>query len=111
MLTSLCLCSGVYLLRGSDANAIFEVAPDAESYSFEPLDWVKDREFITGAWTWEHTVDGKEYADGKGASTPFPRLVASAFGVTDPFPSLPPAPPPMQSSSKRAHICSSSLDE
>jgi len=61
-------CSGVYLLRGSDANAIFEVAPDAESYSFEPLDWVKDREFITGAWTWEHTVDGKEYADGKGAS-------------------------------------------
>ncbi|KPV72338.1 uncharacterized protein RHOBADRAFT_65606 [Rhodotorula graminis WP1] len=59
------LITGAYLLRGSDAHAVFEVAPDAESYSFEPLDWVKDREFITGAWTWEHTVDGKEYADGK----------------------------------------------
>ncbi|GAA5822272.1 hypothetical protein JCM11251_006285 [Rhodosporidiobolus azoricus] len=61
------LITGAYLIRGSDIDGIFNVAPDAESYEFVPLDWNKpeDRQFIEGAWSWEHTVDGKEYVDGK----------------------------------------------
>ncbi|GAA5978411.1 hypothetical protein JCM11641_004681 [Rhodosporidiobolus odoratus] len=59
------LITGVYIIRGQDAEACFSVAPDWESYSFDRLDYNADKEFITGALTWEHTVDGKEYADGK----------------------------------------------
>ncbi|GAA6054633.1 hypothetical protein JCM3770_002914 [Rhodotorula araucariae] len=56
---------GAYLLRGHDWKAVFDVAPDYESYEFTPLDLKADRDFIVGAWTWEHSIDGKEYADGK----------------------------------------------
>ncbi|GAA5916880.1 hypothetical protein JCM6882_007443 [Rhodosporidiobolus microsporus] len=61
------LITGAYLIRGSDIDSIFSVAPDWESYSFSPLNWEnkEDAQFISGAWSWEHSVDGKEYADGK----------------------------------------------
>ncbi|GAA6016002.1 hypothetical protein JCM11491_007140 [Sporobolomyces phaffii] len=59
------LITGAYIIRGQDAEACFSVAPDWESYKFEKLDYKLDKDFITGALTWEHTVDGKEYADGK----------------------------------------------
>ncbi|GAA6038060.1 hypothetical protein JCM8097_007524 [Rhodosporidiobolus ruineniae] len=59
------LISGAYMMRGSDIEGVFSVAPDWESYNFTPLDYVKDKDFIVGAWSWEHTLDGKEYADGK----------------------------------------------
>lgn len=59
--------AGAYMFRGQDYKAIFEVAPDWESYEFTPLDWNKpeDREYIRGCWTWDNKVDGLEYADGK----------------------------------------------
>lgn len=56
---------GVYMIRGSDYKAVFDVAPDYESYEFKPLDFKADRELIAGSWAWENTLDGKEYADGK----------------------------------------------
>lgn len=56
---------GVYMIRGSDYQAVFDVAPDYESYDFKPLDLKADQELIAGAWSWTNTLDGKEYADGK----------------------------------------------
>ncbi|KAI5479407.1 elongation factor 1-gamma [Pseudohyphozyma bogoriensis] len=57
--------AGAYMVRGSDFESIFNVAPDYESYEFTPLDFVKDREFIEGCWAWTNTFEGLEYADGK----------------------------------------------
>lgn len=56
---------GAYMIRGSDYKAVFDVAPDWESYDFEPLDFKKDIDFIKGCWNWDNTFDGLEYADGK----------------------------------------------
>ncbi|GAA5899945.1 hypothetical protein JCM5296_001923, partial [Sporobolomyces johnsonii] len=59
------LITGAYMIRGNDWKGVFDVAPDYESYEFTPLDLKADRDFIMGAWSWEHEVDGKPYADGK----------------------------------------------
>ena len=62
---------GAFVIRGQDAAAAFDVAPDFESYDFIKLDPTKaeDKEFVNEQWTWEKpiTVNGKEYqwADGK----------------------------------------------
>lgn len=56
---------GAYMIRGSDYKAVFDVAPDWESYTIEPLDFKKDIDFIKGCWNWDNTFDGLEYADGK----------------------------------------------
>ncbi|EGG06047.1 uncharacterized protein MELLADRAFT_74919 [Melampsora larici-populina 98AG31] len=56
---------GAYMIRGNDFKAVFDVAPDWESYAFEPLDFKKDLDFIKGCWNWDNTFDGLEYADGK----------------------------------------------
>ncbi|KAG0149904.1 hypothetical protein CROQUDRAFT_279056 [Cronartium quercuum f. sp. fusiforme G11] len=56
---------GAYMIRGSDPLAVFNVAPDWESYDFEMLDFKKDIDFIKGCWNWDNTFDGLEYADGK----------------------------------------------
>ncbi|KAH9807103.1 hypothetical protein DFH28DRAFT_1101474 [Melampsora americana] len=56
---------GAYMIRGSDYKGVFDVAPDWESYEFEPLDFEKDLDFIKGCWNWDNTLDGLEYADGK----------------------------------------------
>ncbi|PLW47068.1 hypothetical protein PCASD_03971 [Puccinia coronata f. sp. avenae] len=56
---------GAYMIRGSDFKAVFDVAPDWESYEIEPLDFKKDIDFIKGCWNWDNTFDGLEYADGK----------------------------------------------
>lgn len=63
-----CLTRGVYMIRGQDHLAAFQVAPDWESYDFVKLDPVKDREEISDLLAWDASVfiDGKEYpwADG-----------------------------------------------
>jgi elongation factor 1-gamma len=65
------IIKGAFVIRGQDAQAAFDVAPDYESYSFTKLDASKpeDREFVNEQWTWEKplVVNGKEYpwADGK----------------------------------------------
>jgi len=62
---------GAFLIRGQDALACFDVAPDYESYEFTKLDPSKpeDKEFVNEQWTWEKpvVVNDKEYpwADGK----------------------------------------------
>lgn len=59
------------MIRGQDADAAFDVAPDYESYSFTKLDGSKeaDKKFVDNMWTWEEGVEvnGKKYdwADGK----------------------------------------------
>lgn len=53
------------LLAFTDHRSVFDVAPDWESYSYTPLDFKADREFIEGAWAWTNEVDGLKYADGK----------------------------------------------
>lgn len=65
------IIKGAFLIRGQDALACFDVAPDYESYEFTKLDASKpeDKEFVNEQWTWEKpvVVNGKEYpwADGK----------------------------------------------
>ena len=65
------IIKGAFVIRGQDAQACFDVAPDHESYQFTKLDATKaeDREFVNEQWTWEKplVVNGKEYpwADGK----------------------------------------------
>lgn len=62
---------GAFVIRGQDAVAAFDVAPDFESYKFTKLDASKeaDREFINDQWAMDKpiVVGGKEYewADGK----------------------------------------------
>lgn len=65
------IVKGAFVIRGNDAKAAFDVAPDYESYTFTRLDGSKaeDREFIDSMWSWDKplVVKGKTYdhADGK----------------------------------------------
>ncbi|KAI5367860.1 Putative elongation factor 1B gamma, glutathione S-transferase, Thioredoxin-like superfamily [Septoria linicola] len=65
------IIKGAFLIRGNDATAAFDVAPDFESYEFTKLDPKnkEHQEFVNDQWAWDKpiTVDGKEYewADGK----------------------------------------------
>ncbi|GAA5963327.1 hypothetical protein JCM3765_006984 [Sporobolomyces pararoseus] len=59
------LICGVYMIRGNNIEDIFSVAPDWESYEFTPLDYKTDRKFIEENWSWEGSIDGKPFADGK----------------------------------------------
>ncbi|GAA5913134.1 uncharacterized protein JCM6883_006535 [Sporobolomyces salmoneus] len=59
------IIEGVYLIRGSNVEDIFSVAPDWESYEFTPLDLKADRQFILENWSWEGDCKGKPCADGK----------------------------------------------
>jgi len=58
---------GVYLVRGSDGMAAFNVAPDYESYDFKQLDWKNesDRKLTEDVWKWEGAMGDKQFADGK----------------------------------------------
>ncbi|BGP33640.1 hypothetical protein JCM10296v2_005444 [Rhodotorula toruloides] len=56
---------GVYMIRGNDWKAVFDVAPDYESYNFTMLDYKTDRELIEKVWSWEGEVEGLTVADGK----------------------------------------------
>ncbi|BGP56708.1 hypothetical protein JCM8202_005816 [Rhodotorula sphaerocarpa] len=56
---------GVYMIRGSNIEDIFSVAPDWESYTFTPIDYKKDHDLIEKVWSWEGQVEGLECADGK----------------------------------------------
>ncbi|KAF2271642.1 uncharacterized protein EI97DRAFT_497137 [Westerdykella ornata] len=67
------IIKGAFVIRGDNALAAFDVAPDYESYEFTRLDPNKpeDREFVNDQWAWDKpiVVDGKtyEWADGKGS--------------------------------------------
>ncbi|PGH06648.1 elongation factor 1-gamma [Blastomyces parvus] len=61
---------GAFVIRGQDAAAAFDVAPDWESYSFTKLDSSKeeDRKFVEDQWAQDVnvTIDGKEYQNADG---------------------------------------------
>lgn len=63
------IIQGAFVIRGQDAAPAFDVAPDAESYSFTKLDPVKDKEFVESMWAWDKPIEVKgktyEWADGK----------------------------------------------
>ncbi|KAI0021941.1 eEF1-gamma domain-containing protein [Xylariomycetidae sp. FL0641] len=62
---------GAFVIRGDDYKAVFDVAPDYESYEFTKLDPnnPEDRAFVESMWKWDKPVvhNGKEYqhADGR----------------------------------------------
>ncbi|KAK2601935.1 elongation factor EF-1 gamma subunit [Conoideocrella luteorostrata] len=61
---------GAFVIRGQEAEPVFDVAPDWESYKFTKLDPknAEDRAFLENMWSWENgvTVDGKEHAHACG---------------------------------------------
>jgi len=59
--------SGVFILRGQDAKAVVEAAPDFESYSYSKLDLDEpaQKTFFEAALAWDLEIDGKKWVDGK----------------------------------------------
>lgn len=53
-----CAIEGAFLVRGQDAPAAFNVAPDWESYEFTKLDpnSEADRKYIEDVWSWDAPV-------------------------------------------------------
>jgi elongation factor 1-gamma len=66
--------SGIFILRGQDAKAVVDVAPDFESYEYKKLDIAnaEDKAFFEGALAWDLEIDGKKWADGKNVSYALP---------------------------------------
>jgi len=61
------IIAGIFILRGQDAKAVVDVAPDFESYDYKKLDIenANDKAFFEGALAWDLEIDGKKWADGK----------------------------------------------
>ncbi|GBE86877.1 Elongation factor 1-gamma 1 [Sparassis crispa] len=61
------IITGVVILRGPDVKPVVEVAPDWESYVYEPIDLKdeKQKAFFESALAWDLEVDGKKWVDGK----------------------------------------------
>ncbi|KAG1725780.1 uncharacterized protein EDB91DRAFT_1229302 [Suillus paluster] len=62
------IISGVLILRGQEAKAAVDCAPDFESYNYTKLDVFEnqeDKSFFEGALAWDLEIDGKKWADGK----------------------------------------------
>ncbi|KIK91775.1 hypothetical protein PAXRUDRAFT_830546 [Paxillus rubicundulus Ve08.2h10] len=61
------IISGAFILRGQDAQAAVDCAPDWESYEYKKLDLENedDKKFFEGALAWDLEVDGKKWKDGK----------------------------------------------
>jgi elongation factor 1-gamma len=66
--------SGIFILRGQDAKAVVDVAPDFESYEYKKLDIAnaEDKAFFESALAWDLEIDGKKWADGKNVSHALP---------------------------------------
>jgi elongation factor 1-gamma len=64
------LISGALILRGQEAEAVVNVAPDWESYTFSKLDLsnASEKAFFEAALAWDLEIDGKKWADGKNVS-------------------------------------------
>ncbi|KAG8952992.1 hypothetical protein FRC00_006542, partial [Tulasnella sp. 408] len=59
--------AGCLLARGPDYKPVIDVAPDWESYDFEPInvDNEADKAYFEAALAWDLEIDGKKWADGK----------------------------------------------
>jgi len=64
------IIEGAFVIRGDDYKAVFDVAPDYESYDFVKLDPKKpeDKEFVEAQWSWDRPIvdGGKEYKHASG---------------------------------------------
>lgn len=63
----------------------FEVAPDAESYDFTPLDYKnpEHRKLLEDVWKWEGEMDGKPWADGVSFPCALACELADLFDVLE----------------------------
>lgn len=61
------IISGIFVLRGQEAEPVVSAAPDWESYEYKKLDLANeaDKAFFEGACAWDLEVDGKKWVDGK----------------------------------------------
>ncbi|KAG8944902.1 hypothetical protein FRC04_001342 [Tulasnella sp. 424] len=59
--------AGTFICRGPDYKPVIDVAPDWESYDFEPvnLENEADKAYFEAALAWDLEIDGKKWADGK----------------------------------------------
>ncbi|KXN82397.1 Elongation factor 1-gamma, partial [Leucoagaricus sp. SymC.cos] len=59
--------SGAFILRGTEAEPVVNVAPDWESYAYKKLDLSneEDKKFFEAALAWDLEIDGKKWVDGK----------------------------------------------
>ncbi|KAL4077759.1 hypothetical protein J3A83DRAFT_4410150 [Scleroderma citrinum] len=61
------IITGALILRGQDARAVVDCAPDYESYEYRRLDLenADDKAFFEGALAWDLEIDGRAWKDGK----------------------------------------------
>ncbi|KIO30484.1 hypothetical protein M407DRAFT_5667 [Tulasnella calospora MUT 4182] len=59
--------AGCFICRGPEYKPVLDVAPDWESYDFEPvnLENEADKAYFEAALAWDLEIDGKKWADGK----------------------------------------------
>ncbi|KAG8989947.1 hypothetical protein FRB90_002006, partial [Tulasnella sp. 427] len=61
------IIAGCFICRGQDYKPVIDVAPDWESYDFEPINLENeaDKAYFEGSLAWDLEIDGKKWADGK----------------------------------------------
>ncbi|KAG8931977.1 hypothetical protein FRC01_000501 [Tulasnella sp. 417] len=61
------IIAGCFICRGPDYKPVIDVAPDWESYDFEPINLENeaDKEYFEAALAWDLEIDGKKWVDGK----------------------------------------------
>ncbi|KAG9043855.1 hypothetical protein FS837_009060 [Tulasnella sp. UAMH 9824] len=61
------IIAGVFIARGPDYKPVIDVAPDWESYDFEPINLENetDKAYFEAALAWDLEIDGKKWVDGK----------------------------------------------
>jgi len=66
------IITGALIARGHEIQAVVQVAPDWESYTYEriDLDNAEQKAFFEAALAWDLKVGDKEWADGKNVRPP-----------------------------------------
>ncbi|KIO30462.1 hypothetical protein M407DRAFT_5656 [Tulasnella calospora MUT 4182] len=64
------IIAGCFICRGPDYKPVIDVAPDWESYDFEPINLENeaDKAYFEAALAWDLEIDGKKWVDGKNVS-------------------------------------------
>ncbi|KAG8931975.1 hypothetical protein FRC01_000499 [Tulasnella sp. 417] len=59
--------AGCFICRGPEYKPVIDVAPDWESYDFEPINLENeaDKAYFEAALAWDLEMDGKKWTDGK----------------------------------------------
>ncbi|KAG8988657.1 hypothetical protein FRB90_002610 [Tulasnella sp. 427] len=74
------IIAGCFICRGQDYKPVIDVAPDWESYDFEPIntDNEADKAYFEASLAWDLEIDGKKWADGKNC-----HLATRTFLISD----------------------------